>query len=231
MSAAHTSPTLSLTLQWGDWSNGIQDLPVFFVFFYLGVKTGKLEKKVKSPLPKFRTTYSYNIFLILSHSHSRVVHLWVLPNAMVSPSVRNRVKLLGGSLSETFSWVYRCRPPLMSAAHTSPTLSLTLQWGDWSNGIQDLPVFFVFFYLGVKTGKLEKKVKSPLPKFRTTYSYNIFLILSHSHSRVVHLWVLPNAMVSPSVRNRVKLLGGSLSETFSWVQQRPSARPIIIMLF
>ena len=34
-----------------------------------------------------------------------------------------------------------------------------------------------------------------------------------------------------SVRNRVKLLEGSLSETFSWVQQRPSARPSIIMLF
>ena len=43
------------------------------------------------------------------------------------------------------------------------------------------------------------------------------------------------AIVCPSVRNRVKLFffggGGSLSETFSWVQQRPSARPSIIMLF
>ena len=116
----------------------------------------------------------------------RCDHLWCVP--VLSP-----ISSLGWNATD----VYRCRPPLMSAAHTSPTLSLTLQWGDWSNGIQDSPVY-LFFYLGVKTGKLEKKVKSPLPKFRTTYSYNIFLILSHSHSRVVHLWVLPNAMVSPT---------------------------------
>ena len=47
-------------------------------------------------------------------------------------------------------------------------------------------------------------------------------------------------VVRASVRNRVKLFftlrggggrgKGSLSETFSWAQQRPSTRPIIIIL-
>ena len=37
--------------------------------------------------------------------------------------------------------VYRCQLPLMSTAHTSPSLSLTLQWGDWSNEIQDSQTF------------------------------------------------------------------------------------------
>ena len=51
----------------------------------------------------------------------------------------------------------------MSAAHTSPALSLTLQWGDWSNAIQDSQTLIrkstqFFFKLGVKTGKLEKIV-------------------------------------------------------------------------
>ena len=60
--------------------------------------------------------------------------------------------------------VYRCRPPLMSAAHTSPTLSLTLQIGlvKWDPGFTDfdekINASFICFELGVKTGKLEKKV-------------------------------------------------------------------------
>ena len=62
--------------------------------------------------------------------------------------------------------VYRCRPPLMSAAHTSPTLclSLTLQIGlvKWDPGFTDfdekINASFICFELGVQTGKLEKKV-------------------------------------------------------------------------
>ena len=62
------------------------------------------------------------------------------------------------------SGVYRCRPPLMSAAHTSPTLSLTLQIGlvKWDPGFTDfdekINASFICFEQGVKTGKLEKKV-------------------------------------------------------------------------
>ena len=58
------------------------------------------------------------------------------------------------------TWLRRC----MSAAHTSPTLSLTLQIGlvKWDPGFTDfdekINASFICFELGVKTGKLEKKV-------------------------------------------------------------------------
>ena len=89
------------------------------------------------------------------------------PNRVLLITVRSRPEQPGtirsrpDTVQSRPDGVYQCGPPLMSAAHTSPTLSLTSQIKlvKWDPGFTDFDKkSCICFEPGVKTRKLEKKV-------------------------------------------------------------------------